>query len=77
MSDEKIYLVTTLLSIPKIYISSYGHYPIQCKRTNLWNAIPEDLNNTKSQYGIKKETKKVSFVTTVFRECLVVCKFIN
>ena len=57
MSDEKIYLVTTLLSIKKIYISSYGHYPIQCKGTNLWNAIPEDLHNTKSQYSIKKKLK--------------------
>ena len=45
----------------QFYKTNYGHYPIQCKRTNLWNAIPEDLNNTKSQYSIKNK----SSVTTV------------
>ena len=44
-----------------IYISrftqqNYGYNSIQCEGTNLWDSIPEDLKNTKSQYSIKKKS---------------------
>ena len=38
-----------------IYPTGYGYYSIQCKGTNLWNSIPEDLKNTKSHYNIARK----------------------
>ena len=42
----------------QFYRTNYGYYSIQCKGTNLWNSIPDDLRNTNSQYSIKKKLKK-------------------
>ena len=43
----------------QFYRTNYGYYSIQCKGTNLWNSIPDDLRNTNSQYSIKKKVKSI------------------